>query len=68
MVIKMAQKALLLYFLATASRFAFEATHVLPDDTIHRNLQVVVKEDAIEVVVELGMNDHTIRQLGKKIE
>ena len=68
MVIKMAQLAFLLYFFAMASGFAFGATHVLPDDTIHRNLQVVVKKDAIEVVVELGMNDHTIRQLGKKID
>ena len=60
--------AFLLYFSVIASGFAFGAPHVLPDDTIHRNLQVVVKKDAIEVVVELGMNDQTARQLGKKID
>lgn len=68
MLMKMVQVAFLLYFSVTASEFAFGATHVLPDDTIHRNLQVVIKKDAIEVVVELGMNDQTARQLGKKID
>ena len=68
MLMKMIQMAFLLYFSVIASGFAFGAPHVLPDDTIHRNLQVVVKKDAIEVVVELGMNDQTARQLGKKID
>lgn len=42
--------------------------HVLPDETIHRNIQVVVFKDAVEITIEVGMNDETASQLGKTLD
>lgn len=42
--------------------------HVLPDETIHRNVQVVVFKDTVEVTLEVGMNDNTAIELGKILD
>ena len=56
-------KTLLLWIIA-----AGPFPHVLPDETIHRNIQVVVLKDTVEVTLEVGMNDDTVIQLGKLID
>jgi hypothetical protein len=56
-------KTLLLWIIA-----AGPIPHVLPNETIHRNIQVVVFKDTVEVTLEVGMNDDTVIQLGKLLD